>query len=177
MPGSARNSGPRLLLSAVVVVTAFSQAQEITPQKAKGSRLPDAPSAVARVWDNSKSALPKDSLNLMQDNTQRPSSWAGWSFLPGENPFAHHALSLQAGNARPAVLPGSEHSFLSARSGSLTFPPSYVHANTTTTHNADDWQHYAHHIPVAGPVALRIGQKAQAHPHVTNVFKVIQPQF
>ncbi len=37
-------------------------------------------------------------------------------------------------------------------------------------------EHYAHGIPWAGSIILRIVQQAKAHPHVTRVITVLKPQ-
>jgi hypothetical protein len=60
---------------------------------------------------------------------------------------------------------------------SLMFAPVYGRIQPKTIHSVDDWQYYGHHIPVAGPLVLRVGEEAQAHPRVVAVFKMIQPQF
>jgi len=92
-------------------------------------------------------------------------------------PSSFHGFSRQQ-KARTIPLAGADdHPYLRGGAGWLTFAPTYIREDAGTVHSTDDWQHYAHHIPVAGPVALRIGQKAQAHPYIATVFKIIQPQF
>jgi hypothetical protein len=75
------------------------------------------------------------------------------------------------------LLHPNEHLALIARMGGMTFTPSYSNLEPRTAHSLDEWEYYGHHIPVAGPIVLRVGQEAQAHPRVVSVFKVIQPQF
>ena len=38
-------------------------------------------------------------------------------------------------------------------------------------------QFYDHYIPWADPIISRVAQQAEAHPHVTSVLKLFQPQF
>lgn len=44
-------------------------------------------------------------------------------------------------------------------------------------HPSDHLQYYGHRIPWAGPMILRVSQQAKAHPHLTGVLKLLQPQF
>lgn len=41
----------------------------------------------------------------------------------------------------------------------------------------NDPEFYAHHIPGAGQIIEKILQKSKAHPRLTHVFEVIQPEF
>ena len=59
----------------------------------------------------------------------------------------------------------------------LTFAPMFSRVQPKTFHSADDWQYYGHHLPLAGPVVLRVGKEAQAHPHVVTLIKLIHPKF
>ena len=47
----------------------------------------------------------------------------------------------------------------------------------STIRPAEHSQSYGHYIPWAGPVISRVAQQAKAHPHVTSMLKLFQPQF
>ena len=64
----------------------------------------------------------------------------------------------------------------SAPSKWRTFAPTYGKATHETTFPVGNLEHYAHRIPWAGSVILRIGQQAKAHPLVMRVLKVIKPR-
>jgi hypothetical protein len=143
--------GSVLLLSVLVVSTCLSQAQGITSRNQSSFQLPDAPSAVAGVSDGSKDLHifdKRSTLHLLRDGNH--SSW--W-------------------------ISSSWNPVVSARARGLTFVPNYGHVQLPATHSVDDWQYYGHRIPVAGSVAMRVAQEAQAHPRVASLFKIIQPQF
>ena len=167
-----------VLLSVLGVSTCRSKAQSFVPHNQ--SDLPDAPSSVARMSDTPKnlSIFGKTSSSyLLPDNNQRV-WWMSSSRNPIQNRPTVDLSSLHYENTRMAeLLRRNEHPLLRARAGWLMFDPGYGQVHPRTTHSTDDWQYYAHHIPVAGPVVLRVGQKAQAHPRVAIVFKLIQPQF
>ena len=49
----------------------------------------------------------------------------------------------------------------------MMFAPSFGHAHHETIHG----------VPWAGPVILRIGKQAKAHPNITTVLKTVHPRF
>jgi hypothetical protein len=57
-----------------------------------------------------------------------------------------------------------------------TFAPAYGEVRHETAWSIGNLEHYAHRIPWAGSVILRIGQQAKAHPHVTRLLRVIKPR-
>lgn len=74
-----------------------------------------------------------------------------------------------------------QNRILDASNTRLTFAPTYS-ANFTANHadsisHADDPEYYARHIPLVGGFAQRVFQKSKAHPRLTHVFEVIQPEF
>ncbi len=42
--------------------------------------------------------------------------------------------------------------------------------------HGDDLEYYAHHVPVVGPIMQHVLNQSKAHPRLTRVFEVIQPQ-
>jgi hypothetical protein len=95
----------------------------------------------------------------------------------------HYRLPINADAAlsptpRTAELWGKEK-YLSGNTTSkwLTFAPTYGKVPRETTYSVENLEHLAHHIPWVGPIILRIGQQAKAHPHFTRLLKVIKPRF
>jgi hypothetical protein len=154
-----------VLLSVLVLVTCSAEAQQLPPVNRSASQLPDAPSAVARVLGY------QQNLNIPGTNPAlhlMPHGRSTWWMSSFRNEFQNH--------------PGlNEHLIQNAGTRMaarwLTFVPSYGRVQPRAIHHADDWQYYGRHIPLAGPVVLRAGHEAQAHPHIVSVFKMIQPQF
>jgi hypothetical protein len=154
------------VLLSVLVVTCSAEGQQIQPANQSSSQLPDAPSAAAKV-----SGLQKN-LNIFDISSRlrlipdaRQGAWRMNSF----GSQIQYRLALK----QPAMQYADSKTVVRW----LMFAPSYGHVQPKTIHSADDWQYYGHHIPVAGHVVLRVGQEAQAHPHVVTLFKVIQPKF
>ena len=56
----------------------------------------------------------------------------------------------------------------------LTIPSSEVDDQTLYTH---DLKYYGSRTPLVGPAILRIAQQADAHPRITRVLLMIDPQF
>jgi hypothetical protein len=168
MCGSSFRSGRvfSAVLLSVLVVTCSAEAQQIQPTNRSASQLPDAPSGVARVSDLQKNLNIfgiSSGLRLIPD--ARQGEWWMSSFGNRiQNRLALNQPAMQYADTRMVVR-------------WLMFAPNYRRVQPKTIHSADDWQYYGHRIPVAGPVVLRVGQEAQAHPHVVSLFKLIQPQF
>ena len=55
----------------------------------------------------------------------------------------------------------------SAPTKRMTFAPIFGRVHQETIHG----------IPWVGPVVLRIGKEAEAHPHIATVLKTVRPQF
>jgi len=80
--------------------------------------------------------------------------------------------------ARTAEVWDRETHFVgSASSKWLTFAPSYGKVPRETTYTVENLERLAHNIPWVGPMVLRVGQQAKAHPHFTRVLTVIKPRF
>ncbi len=153
------------LKSAFVVSLAISLsalAQEVSPS-ATGTHIPDAPSELARTPDaqpNLKALVTGSALILMADANRY--DW--WT----KNQIQEAAAGNQCASPYPYTRMDTYW---------VTFAPGHDRLHPKIVHRADDWQYYGHHIPVAGPLVLRVGQEAQAHPRVVTIFKMIQPQF
>jgi hypothetical protein len=68
----------------------------------------------------------------------------------------------------------SEHFTSSAPNGWLM--PAYK-VPDRPIHHANGLDHYSQRIPGAGFLIPRVRKQADAHPHVTNVIKMLSPQF
>ena len=153
-------------LSALAPVTCLSQLQEGPTSSRSAARIPDAPSALARISDSHVTLnifATGSALNLMAEAGKYDSWTSSFRSRIQDRPDRNHAAMPYADTRMDWV--------------SLMFAPVYGRIQPKTIHSADDWQYYGHHIPVAGPLVLRVGEEAQAHPRVVALFKMIQPQF
>ena len=154
-----------VVLLSTLVVTCSGQAQQVSLLSRSAPQPPDAPSAVARVSGSQKS------LNIFGTNSAlylTPDDRSIWWMSSFRNELQNHF------GFKEHVMQYADTK-MAARW--LTFVPSYSRVLSRAIHSANDWQYYGHHIPLAGPVLLRVGHEAQAHPHIVSLFKVIQPQF
>jgi hypothetical protein len=152
-------------LSALAPVTCLAQVQEGPTPSRSAARIPDAPSALARISDSQVTLnvfANGSSLNLMPE----PGEYESWvsSF--------RNRIQDRPNLSQPAMRTDNRMDGVS-----LMFSPVYGRIHPKTIPSADDWQYYGRHIPVAGPLVLRVGEEAQAHPRVLALFKMIQPQF
>lgn len=151
-------------LSIAAPVLCHAQAQEVLPLSQSAARIPDAPSALARISDHQVTLNVFASgsvVNLMPEAGQYE-SWTSWFRTRIQDQSDRNQPARSSADTK---MDGISLMFAPAR-----MPPKAIHG-------ADDWQYYGHHIPVAGPLVLRVGEEAQAHPRVVAVFKMIQPQF
>ncbi len=72
-------------------------------------------------------------------------------------------LSTNASDAQPMFAP--------------TYAADFTASPAESVNHSDDPEYYARHIPLVGGFAMRIFQKSKAHPRLTHVFEIIQPQF
>ena len=168
MCGSVPKSGYVFLvaLSLGVVVPVKCHTQEVTPSRQSDARIPDAPSALARISDCQVTLnvfTAGSALDLMPEASHYASRTSWFRSRIEDRPDRNQHAMPYTDNRMDGL--------------SLMFAPDNVRIHPKTIHGADDWQYYGHHIPVAGPLVLRVGEEAQAHPRVVAVFKMIQPQF
>ena len=176
---SLSHLSPILLVSLLVLSTHLSWAQRKSPLEEIPVQLLDTPAQLATVSE----ALHFTDRGLPLSFTQNQGQTESWMrFFPPHNtsdyrlPTNTKAVLDQA--TRTAELRGKEKYFLSsAPSKWLTFAPPYGKAHHETLDSVDELEYYAHHIPRAGSLIVRICQQAKVHPHVTRVLKVLRPQF
>ena len=152
-------------LSVVAPVICHAQAKEVPPSNQSDTSIPDAPSALARISDHQVTLnvfAPGSVLNLMPEAGHYESRTSWFRSRIQDRPDSNRSAMRFADNRTGGL--------------SLMFALDNVRI-PKTIHSADDWQYYGHHIPVAGPLVLRVGEEAQAHPRLVAVFKMIQPQF
>ena len=155
-----------VFVSLFVLVTCSAHAQQIPRAIPSAAQLPDAPSAVARVpgsQTNLNVFSTHSPLHLIPDARQS-ACWMDTCRNRIQNALALNDHVAQFANGRIAR-------------ALLTFAPVFSRVQPKTFHSADDWQYYGHHLPLAGPVVLRVGKEAQAHPHIVTVIKLIHPKF
>lgn len=59
------------------------------------------------------------------------------------------------------------------RAANIVFVPAKDAINRHTASDSKQLEHYVQHIPVAGPMFLKISQD----PHITRILRVVQPEF
>ena len=151
-------------LSVLAPVACLAQAQQVPQPSESAAQIPDAPSALARISGSQVTPnflVTGSAPNLVPESSQYESLISSFRSRIQDRPDQNHAAMPHTDTTIDGI--------------SLMFAPVRMHPKVI--HSADDWQYYGHHIPVAGPLVLRVGHEAQAHPHVTTVFKMIQPQF
>jgi hypothetical protein len=71
---------------------------------------------------------------------------------------------------------GKEKYFIGSGPSKLpTFAPTYGKIPHEMIYSLDEVEYYAHRIPWAGALIVRICQQAKVHPHVTRVLKILLP--
>jgi hypothetical protein len=110
--------------------------------------LPDAPSRVVTVSEAQTHRLAINTNAMLGQDTRTAKFWGKDRYFIGSTPTKW-----------------------------ITFAPTYGHVHHETIYSVNDLVYYSRHIPWAGSVILRIGQQANAHPHITTVLKTVHPRF
>lgn len=66
--------------------------------------------------------------------------------------------------------------FARVMSARAEFSPAEPVVQDEPVNRGDDLEYYAHHVPVVGPIMQHVLNQSKAHPRLTRVFEVIQPQ-
>jgi len=149
---------PILLASSLVLSTHFLWAQKSLPPEARADLgavpgiLPEAP----RSQIESGVKLFRISYHHTLVNTQA-------------------ALNIQQPTGTAELL--GKEKYFTDRTSSQGLTSAYGKVHYPTIQPADHLLRYGHHIPWAGPTILLVSQQAKAHPQVTRVLKLFQPQF
>jgi hypothetical protein len=170
---------PILLVGLLVLSTHLSWAQRTSPIDSVPIQSLDTPAPFARVSEAQTclhlifGRLP---LTLGQNQGQAESPM--FSRSPGYYRVPVNTNAAPYPATRKAELRHKESYFIgSAPSKWLTFAPSYSNLPHETTYRVEDLEHYAHHMPWAGSIILRICQQAKDHPRVTRLITVLKPRF
>jgi hypothetical protein len=176
-----------MLIGLLVLSTRFLCAQGTLPQEKISIQLLDTPAPFAGVSEVQTplrltyGRLPR---TFEQNQGQTDSRIRFFPHYPSyyRSPIPTNAALYPATRTAESwgKLSGKEK-YLSGRAPSkwrtFSFALTYGKTHRETTGCVGDLEHYGHRIPWAGPMMLRILQHAKAHPHVTRMLTVLEPQF
>lgn len=170
-----------LLVGLLLPSTHVLWAQRTSSLEQSAVQLPDAPSSVATGSEvqTHLHLTYKGPLFNFKQNQGQSKSWM--MFLPDHTSYYRVSFNTNAvlkPDARTAEFWGKNKYFIGGASARWRmFAPTFGHGHHETIHGANALEYYGRHIPWAGPVILRIGQQAKAHPHVTSVLNTLHPRF
>jgi len=169
-----------LLVSLLMLSTHVLWAQRTSTLDKSAVQLPDAPSQVAVSETQTHLHLTYRGLPLsFRQNRDLTESWM--RFFPVHTGYDHLSINAKTAliqDTGKAEFWGKKKYFIgSAPTKLITFVSTFGHVHHEASHDANDLNYYAHHIPWAGSAILRIGQQAKAHPHITTVLKTVHPRF
>jgi hypothetical protein len=156
-------------------------AQKTSPPSKIAIQLLDTPAPFARLSEAptrrhfTYRELP---LTFVQKPSQTESRMRLFPHSPDQYRLPINTDAALYPATRAAKSWGKENHFIgNAPSKWLTFAPTYGRVPRETTYSVENLEHLANNIPWVGPIVLRIGQQAKAHPQVTRLLKVIKPRF
>jgi hypothetical protein len=155
----------RLLVGLLVLSTRLLWAQGTSTREESAVPLPDAPSEVQTHLHLTHKEF---HLTFKQNQGQTDSSMRFFTDRTGYDRLSvniNAVLSQDSGTIE--FLNPNQYFIGSAPTKRMTFAPIFGHVHHETIHG----------IPWAGPVVLRIGKEAKAHPHITTVLKTVRPRF
>ena len=178
---SFSHSSQIVVVGLLLLSTHLLWAQRTSPLEKIPIQLLDTPGPFARVSDTQTllhltyRRLPP---NFEQNRGQTESRMRFSPPYPGYNRLPINTNGALYPATRTTELRGKEKSFIGSVSSKwLTFAPTYGRISHDTTYRVEDLERYGSHIPWTGSIILRICQTAKAHPHITRVLTVLQPQF
>jgi hypothetical protein len=171
---------PILLIGLLVLSTHLLWAQGTSPLEKIPIQLLDTPAPFARVSEaQTRLHLTYRRLPLTFEQDQGRTE-SRTRFFPHYPDYYRLPINTNAPlypATRKAELWGKEKYLISnAPSKWLTFASTYGKVLHKTTYSVENLEHFGHHIPWVGPLILRIGQQAKAHPHVTRLLTVLKPR-
>ena len=162
-----------LTVSAYLVLSLISMlsgsvlsSQETSSSPHWTNSVPDAPSAVKTTASSETGFhFPFRRFAL---SSERDASLATSSALRSNSNVAlkregQIAKGFDYGKSVFGLNPGKE----------MLLPTSNAAISGHTVRSSDELERYIHHIPLAGPMLLRVSQE----PHLTRVLRVVQPRF
>jgi len=176
-----QHRSPILLVGLLVLSTPSLWAQRIPPLEKIPIQLLDTPAPFARVSE-AQTCRHFTYRELPLTFEQNPGQTAtpmkffprypDYYRLPVNNNAALHPAPRTAELWRKEM-----YLIADPRSKWLTFAPTYGKVSHETVYTIENLEHLAHGIPWVGPVILRIGQQAKAHPHFARALTAIKPRF
>jgi hypothetical protein len=168
------------LVGLLLLSTHLLWAQKTSPPSKIAIQLLDAPAPFARVSEAQTRrhfTYREPPLTLEQNPGLTESQMRLFSHYPDQYRQPINTDAALSPATRTAELWRKKYFISRATSTWLTFVPSYGTVPHETTYSIENLEHLAHNIPWVGPVILRMGQQAKAHPQVTRLLKVIKPRF
>jgi hypothetical protein len=169
------------LIGLLLLSTQLLWAQRASPPSKIALQLLDTPAPFARASETQTSRrfsyreLP---LTFEQNPGQTESRMRIFPHYPDQYRLPINTSAAPYPATRTAGLSGKEKYFIGrAPSKWLTFAPTYGTVPHETAYSIENLEHLAHNIPWVGPIILRMGQQAKAHPHFARLLKVIKPRF
>jgi len=163
-----------------VLSTHLLWAQRTSTPAKSAIQLLDTPAPFARVSEaQTRLHLTYRELPLTfeQNPTQTESRMRFFPHYPDYYRLPINTDAALSPATRTAGLWGKEKYLIgSGPSTWLTFAPTYGKVPHETAYRIENLEHLAHDIPWVGPIILRIGQQAKAHPHVTRVLTALKPR-
>jgi hypothetical protein len=176
---SFSHSFPILLSGVLALFTHFLWAQGTLPLERVPIQLLDTPAPFARVSEaQTPLHLTYRRLSLTFDQNQGQIDLR-MRFLPHYPDYrlpTNTSAALHPATSTADLWGNERYVIGTAPSKWLTFAPTYGEVPHETAWSVGNLEHYAHRIPWAGSLILRIGQQAKAHPHVTRLLRALKPR-
>ena len=162
---SLSHLSPPLLVSLLVLSTHLLWAQGTSTREESAVSLPDAPS---EVQTHRHLTHKEFHMTFKQNQGQTDSSMRFFPDRTGYDRLSVNINAVLSQDSGTIEFRDPNKCFIgSAPTKRMTFAPTFGHVHHETIHG----------IPWAGPVVLRIGKEAKAHPHIATVLKTVRPQF
>jgi hypothetical protein len=177
---SLSHVSPILLVSLLMLSTQLSWAQSKLPLERLQIKFVDTPAPFARVSETQTHLdLPYGRLPLDFEPHQGQADlqMSFFHHYPGDYRLPTNANAAPYPGIRTGELWRKEKHVIGEALKWPRFAPSYGKVPRETTYRIEDLEHFAHNIPWAGSVILRICQLANAHPHVMRVLTIVKPEF
>jgi hypothetical protein len=155
----------RLLFGLLVLSTHLLWAQGTSTREESTVPFPDAPSEVETHLH-----LTHEEFHLTFKQNQGQ-TYSSMRFFPDHTGYDRLSVNSDAVLSQDSgtieFRDPNEYFIGSTPTKRMTFAPIFGRVHQETIHG----------IPWVGPVVLRIGKEAKAHPHITTVLKTVRPQF
>jgi hypothetical protein len=175
---SRSHLSPILLVSVLMLSTHLSWAQSTSALEKIPTQLLDTPAPFARVSEAQTHLHP--TYGILPLTFEQDQGQSRTRFFPHYSDYYHLPINTNAAfcpTTRMGGLWGKEKYLIgNAPRKWLTFASTYSRVSHETTYSAENLEHFGHRIPWVGPLILRIGQQARAHPHVTRLLTVLKPR-